>query len=107
MNIYKLDELKDLPKKQAKSIWKEAIVEFKKAEPKKFYRCCLPGGIGGGLGAFIGFQIKNSISQEFFHPSLLYPLILSGLLAGIGSLFNEKNLYFYVQPYIQKLRETM
>ncbi len=88
MSYKNINELKQLPKDEAKYLYKAAYSRFKASEKSTYFKLSLLVGLCAGLGAGIGLYFSNETH-------------LGALLAGIGAFIGQ---YFMTRRIEQKMK---
>ena len=94
MSYRSFDELKKLPKSEAKKLYKAAYSDFKISEKIKY-------NILGSIG-WLGVVIGNGIGVQYSNSTHLF--VYTGLTCGvIGYLISLKLIDKQLVPYVKKL----
>jgi len=105
MKLHEITEFKNLPKSEIKPLWKEAVKLFKQEEPKDFFKCSMPAGLGGGFGASVGLFLKDYYFGTSSYQGIIAFLLSTVIIAAIGGFFARKRLSGKIGPYIQRVKK--
>lgn len=94
MGYQNIEELKHLPKDEAKHLYQVAYERFTTSETGVFFKYVLLVGLGAGLGAGIGSYFANETHLGVY---------LAAIGAGVGHYLMTKLIERKMKPYFQEV----